>query len=554
MTTAQLFDVVAARYPDRLLVATDNQTKTYAQIEQQSIRIAAGLRVSGIRSGDHVAVDLANFPEAVVMKLAVARLGAVSVSINFLLRHTELGYVLRQSDAKALVTMDRFRSLDYLDALDRIAPQWETHGGGTALPELRDIFIVGVNGQPPDRGRPFDDLVQLGIGVSDDEIRRVTASVDPSSVSDLLYTSGTTGKPKGAMLHHDGVVRTAYSCALTRAFADARRVGFALPLYHVFGYIEGLLAVLFVGGAIYVQAAFDAERLVQAVDTFQLEELICVPAMTHVVLDAARHSTSDLSSLSTMFSSGAAHPPAMWDEMVEVFDVEELFTAYGQTETTASTMCTQPGDPLDRLKRTNGCPKPAGIAGDPKLDGVLAVYRVVDPATGEEVPVGHVGELLVRGPIVTSGYYNKPEETDAVFDPGGWFHTGDLGHIDCQGYLTLTGRLKESYRCGGEVVMPLEVEEILNGHPSVAASYVAGIPHDRLGEVGCAWVVPTAGESPDPQDLIDYCTKQVARFKVPAKIVFATEDQIPRTVTGRVQKFELVRRLSVEGFGPGEQS
>jgi fatty-acyl-CoA synthase len=243
-----------------------------------------------------------------------------------------------------------------------------------------------------------------------------------------------------------------------------------------------------------------------------------------------------------MFSSGAAHRPGMWDEMTQVLGVSQLFTAYGQTETMASTMCVQPDDPLWRLVATNGCAKPGGIAGDAELDGTLARYKVVHPETGEEVSAGEIGELLVRGPIVTPGYYDKPEETKALFDDDGWMRTGDLGRLDAQGYLSLTGRTKESYRCGGELVLPSEVEEVLVDHPGVAAAYVVSVPHRRMGEVGCAWVVPADGAAPVAEELVAYCSSRLARFKVPALVLYTTEDQVPRTVTGRVQKFELAAR------------
>lgn len=530
-TTAQQLDVTAAEFPDRPAILGD-RTVTYTELRDWSVRLAAGLISIGVRPGDHVAVDMANFPEVVALKYAVARVGAVSVSINFLLRHEELRYVLRQSDATVLITMDRFRDMDYLDALDRIAPGWERGAGGSALPLLREVFVMGATG----RGRSLDDLLALGAAVDDEEVLARTAAADPLAPSDLLYTSGTTGEAKGVLLQHDAVLRTAYASAYTRAFQDGRRILFALPIYHVFGYVEATVAALFVGGAICPWAVFDADRMLRSVATHRIDELICVPAMTTVVLEKARAGNYDLTSLSTMFSSGAAHQPAMWQEMVDVLGVDEVFTAYGQTETTASTLCTQPGDPLDRLQGTNGCPKPGGVAGE------LAVYRVVDPDTGAELPAGEVGELVVRGPLVTKGYYNKPAETAAGFLPDGWLRTGDLGRFDDQGYLVLTGRRKESYRCGGELVIPGEVEAVLAGHPAVLAAHVVGVPHERMGEVGCAWIVAATEDRPDPAELIAYCKERLARFKVPASVLFVEATDVPTTVTGRVQKFQLAQR------------
>ena len=539
-TTARQLDLAASRYPDRPLILTDEGSLTYRQVADWSRRLAAGLIAIGVRPGEHVAVDMANLPEVVALKFAVARVGAVSVSINFLLRHEELNYVLRQSDSVALITMDQFRDVDYLDALDRINPSWETEAGGAVLPKLRSIFIHNTSSHAA-RGRAFEELLELGRSVSDETVDGATAAVSPDSVSDLLYTSGTTGSAKGVMLTHDAVTRTAYACAYTRAFGDAYRMLYALPIYHVFGYVEGLIAALFVGGAICPHATFDAKKVLSDIETHRIDELICVPAMTTVVLDVAAEGEHDLSSLSTMFSSGTAHPPEMWTRMLDVLGVEQLFTAYGQTETTASTMCIQPGDPLERMVSTVGTVKGAGSAGDPTLGGTLAVYKTIDTETGADLPAGSIGELVVRGPIITQGYYNQPEHTRAAFTEDGWFRTGDLGFLDQDGYLHLTGRKKESYRCGGELVLPSEVEAVLADHPQVLSAHVVGIPHPRMGEVGCAWIVPGPSQ-PEAADLIAYCATRLARFKVPAAVLSTVEEEIPRTVTGRVKKFALVDR------------
>ena len=540
--------MAAGEFADRPLILTDDHVYSYAEVQDWTVRLAAGLIALGVQPGDHVAVDMANFPDVVALKYAVARVGAVSVSVNFLLRHEELRYVLHQSDATVLIIMDEFRGLNYLDALDQMAPGWERDAGGDWLPRLRHIFVRRT-GALPARGRPLEDLIELGESISDDTVFERTAAADPFGPSDLLYTSGTTGMAKGVMLQHDAVLRTAYASAYTRAFQDGRRVLFALPIYHVFGYVEATVAVLFVGGAICPHAIFDAAALLRDIGRHQVHELICVPAMTTVVLATAQSAEFDLSSLTTMFSSGAAHRPEIWAQILDVLGVDELFTAYGQTETTASTLCTAPGDPIELLMTTNGGPKPAGVAGDPALGGLLAVYRAVHPRTGLDVPPGEVGELIVRGPLVTKGYYKKPDETAAVLDSEGWLRTGDLGRFDEHGYLTLTGRTKESYRCGGELVVPREVELVLEGYPGVRSAHVVGIPHPRMGEVGCAWIVPAGPDKPDPAALIAYCGTRLARLKVPAVVLFTETQDLPVTVTGRVQKFRLTER-ALAALGP----
>ncbi|WP_181780283.1 class I adenylate-forming enzyme family protein [Pseudonocardia pini] len=552
-TSAELLDEVATRHPGRPLLLGDVAPVTYARMSSWSRELSGGLTAMGVRRGDHVAVDLPNLPETVALRFALARVGAVTVSVNTQLRHDELRYVLAQSDARLLVTADRFRDLDYLDSLDRIAPGWDRRPPGRAgegsLPELRDVVVLGTAG-PVSRGVPFARL--LGHPVE------TTGRVDPHGVSDILYTSGTTGAAKGVQLSHDGLLRTAYSSALVRAFGDGWRLAFALPLHHVFGYVEGLLAALFVGGAVRLHATFDADRLLADVERHRIDELICVPSMTSEVLARARERRYDLTSLHTLFSSGGPHRPGMWTEMREVLGVDEIFTAYGQTETTASTVCTRPGDPTERLVSTNGAPKPAGAAGDAALGGLLAEYAALDPATGTRVPPGQVGELVVRGPSVTRGYYNKPQETLEAFTADGWLRTGDLGLLDEQGYLVLTGRSKDTYRCGGELVMPAETEQVLLSHPAVADAYVVGLPDERMGEVGCAWVVPHDGvPAPSAEELTRHCAARLARFKVPAAVLFCETDELPRTSTGKVRKHLLVQRaqglLQASGTATGDR-
>ncbi|KQW45240.1 acyl--CoA ligase [Nocardioides sp. Root1257] len=541
-TTAQLLDRVTADHPDRPYVVTDARTWTYHDLAELSIDLAAGLHAIGIRAGDHVAVDMANFVEAVALKFAVARLGAVSVSVNFMLRHQELGYVLRQSRSTVLITMDSFRGLDYLAELDQLAPGWDELGGGDALPDLREVIVFATQGGRPARGTSLDDLLQRGAEVPRTGILELTASGDPEAVSDLLYTSGTTGKAKGVLLTHDGVLRTAYSSALHRALPERFRIMYAMPLYHVFGYVEATVAVLFVAGSIVPKTMFDGQEMLRAVARHDVDEIMCVPAMTSVLLEKAKAGSYDLSSLTSIFSSGTPHPEGMFAAMDEVFGIERIYTAYGQTETTASTMCTLPGDGLDRLTTTNGTRKPGGCAGDPSLEGSLAVYKVVDIATGDELPFGEIGALLTRGPIITQGYFDKPVETAELFTDDGWMQTGDLGRVDEQGYLSLTGRQKESYRFGGELVIPSDVEEVLVQHEGVLEAHVVGIPHERYGDVGCAWVVVNPAAPPAAEDLIAFCAARVARFKVPASVLFIDASDLPRTVTGRVQKFLLIER------------
>jgi fatty-acyl-CoA synthase len=379
----------------------------------------------------------------------------------------------------------------------------------------------------------------MGTPVERAELARRQAVADPHFRSDVIYTSGTTGLPKGVMLSHDMILRAAYASAYARAFEDGRRILFSLPMYHVFGFVECLIASTFVGGAIIPHVAFDAGKMLAAAQSHRATEIVCVPMMTLKLLEAARDNGFDGSQLLAMFNSGGASPPSLWQDIRDVLGAREVLTAYGMTETTASTTCTLPEGPDSFLLTTNGCLKLAGVAGDASLGGVLAQYKTIDPQTGADLPPGVPGELVARGPIVTTGYYRKEEDTRAAFNRDGWLLTGDVGIITREGYLTLTGRLKETYRCGGEMVMPREIEELLNAHPLVGQAHVVGLPDVRMGEVGCVCILPAGDVLPDPQELIALCASRLARFKVPRHVVFITADELPLTATGRPQKFRL---------------
>ncbi len=392
----------------------------------------------------------------------------------------------------------------------------------------------------------FSELESARDADAEAELARREAAADPHGPADIIYTSGTSGRPKGVILSHDALLRSAYGSAWTRALHDGRRIMFALPLYHVFSYVEGLLASLFAGGAIIPQTRFDPEQTLEAIERHRAGEALFVPTMTVAVLEAASRTACDLGSLEGVMSAAAPAPVRLWDQVRLKLGVSEIVTAYGMTETSAATTYTQPDGPLELVAGTVGSAKHGDTAGDPKLGGRLVVYKTVDPLTGTDLPDGAEGELAVRGPIVTRGYYALPQETRVAIDADGWLRSGDLGRIDTDGNIVLTGRSKELYKCGGELVAPKEVEECLTAHPEVAQAYVFGMPDERMGEVGCAWVVTAPGCSPTPAPLIEHCQAHLARFKVPVHIMFTEPEALPVTATGKVQKFRLLARAREE--------
>ena len=533
LTLAQQFYRIAAEFPDRIYIATLDVELTYGEIATMADGFARGLAGSGIRPGENVALMLANYPEMIALRIAVSSVGAVSVPLNYLLRQDEFRYVLGQSDAVALVIMESYSDLDYIGMLDKLAPGWRL-GDTPEFPMLRGVFTFAPGSSS------LDSLVNAGSDVDPAEVIALRNAASGEDLAEIVYTSGTTGSPKGVMLTHDNILRCAYSSALMRGFDDGHCVYFALPLYHNFGSVEGLWPTTLVGGTVVTQAKFDPESAFELIERYKVVECIMVPTMTVAMVGHPARRTRDISSLRTIMSGGAPAPTWLWEQVRRELGVTEITTAYGQTEVGASTVYTLPDDPLDIVATAVGRVKRGWIAAADGYHGNICEYRTYDPVEGDFLPAGEEGELVVRGPQVMRGYYKKPEETADAF-VGEWMRSGDLGLIGDDGYIRLTGRSKELYKTGGELVAPKEVEELLSSLPGISQAFVVGVPDDLWGEAGWAWIVPEDGaELPDRDAIIETCKRQLARFKVPKHVRFIHPADLPMTPTGKVQKFKLV--------------
>jgi fatty-acyl-CoA synthase len=534
---------VATACPERPYVLTDEVTLSYRDVVQQSERIARGLRSLGVRPGDRVALVLANVPEFVPLVFAIWRLGATAIPVNYLFKAKELAYVIGQSQCRAVITMSSFRGLDYLAALDEIAPAWRR---GSFAPFDNLSFIAVLEG-----GRSglltLDAIADRGAA---DTAPLPANPVEATDTAVIMYTSGTTGLPKGVIQSHDNLARSGFGGAYHLAFEDGRRILSALPLYHAFALVQGLVAALFVGGAIVPQLTFDAAQTFAGIERHRASYLMLVPTMGVALLEHPEIDKYDLSPLVAVLMAAAPSPVWTWQSLKDRLGFEEVFTGYGMTEVSSATTFTAPDDPLETVATTVGRPLDAGPAGIAHLGGVIAEYKTIDPLTGADQPLGAEGELCARGPVATSGYYAKPKETADLLLADGWVRSGDLGRIRPDGYIELTGRSKELYKSGGELVSPKEIEELLTSQEAVAQAYVVGVPNERWGEIGCAWIVRTPDASLNEEQVIALAKDRLARFKVPKHVFFLDAAELPTTATGKVQKFQLVamakRRLADE--------
>jgi len=528
---------VTDEHPDRPLVITDDVTWSYRDVRDRAELLAYGLRACGVMPGDRVALIVANHPDFLPLIMAVWRLGAAAIPVNFLFKAQELAYVVGQSRCRVVMTMDGFRGLDYIAAFDELAPGWRTG----EMPDFPDLARVVVLGRAPAGVLDVDALAAMGAADIRDGAPLAPSPAAPDDAAVVMYTSGTTGLPKGVIQTHDGLLRTGYSTAHHRAFEDGRRILFALPLYHAFALVEGVIATTFVGGAVIPQLIFDPATTFAGIERHRASDLLLVPTMSVALLEHPDRHRYDLSSMRSVLAGAAPTPVWVWEQLRDLLGIDEVFTGYGMTELTAATTFTAPGDPLEMVATTVGRPKDAGAAGVEAWGWSIAQYATVDPFTGALLPPGAEGELVARGPTATPGYFANADETAKLLLPDGWLRSGDLGRVRADGYIELTGRAKELYKSGGELVAPKEVEAVLVDHPAVAQAYVIGLPDDRWGEIGCAWLVLAPGAvAPSEAEIVEWCRPRLAKFKLPRHVLFLTADELPTTPTGKVQKFRLI--------------
>jgi fatty-acyl-CoA synthase len=543
------FDDAVRSHGSRELIWTPQGPITYDQASEKVARIAAGFVKMGVAPGDRVALVMANFPENILIKLALAKVGAICVPINFRFRIHEWRHILPECRASTLILMDRFDRFDYMALLRHLCPEaceGFVKRRSEGFSNLKRVISFSPEGRTYEGTQDLQEVVEIGgKALKGPSLSPgVNASVSPDDVCDIVYTypSYDSGRPRGALITHDMVLRSSFAAALSRAYEDGRRVLFALPLYHVYGYIEGLVSSFFVGGTVIPQAKFSSEETYQLIDAARATDLLTVPTMMIALLRHKNIRGYDLSSLMCLMCAGTAAPRDLWRRIKEVFGVKELTTGYGMTEVSSSTMHTAPDDPPERLERMVGRIKPAGPSGLAHLRGYQIEYKTVHVRTGEDLPLGQEGEWLCRGCTVTPGFYQRPDETSGSIDKAGWLRTGDVGIIHEDGYFELTGRCKHVYRMGGESVSPREVETVLLENSKVTEAYVVSVPDERFIEVGMAFIRLKDGGGITSREIADFLKARIARYKVPAYVRFMIADDFPRRRSGEVDREALMKR------------
>jgi fatty-acyl-CoA synthase len=513
---------------------------TYAQYRDQANAVAKGLLALGLNKGDHIAVWGGNLPEWLLVQMGAAKAGLVLVTVNPVLRGQEIEYILKQGDVRALFFMAQIRDHDCLATMRAMTSPGAKNGEVTSerLPMLRYISLIGA---PPaglmtqEGWRPthFREMVAAGAAVSNEALREREDSITYNDPAMMLYTSGTTGFPKGAVLTHYNLVNQAMMVASRVKISPATRSCVLVPFFHVFGCVGYNLAALALGGTIHPLLAFDPLKAMQIISTERCTFSGGVPTMLLAMLQHPDFSKYDLSSLDGVVCAGAPVPVFLMEQVKERIGADVVI-AFGQTENTGAITLTLRDDPFELKAATVGIPLPH------------VEVKIIDPATGDVVPVGERGELCARGWLVMQGYYNMPERSAEAVDAERWLHTGDLATIDARGYINIVGRLKDMVIRGGENIFPREIEDFLIRHPKVNDVAVLGVPDSFFGEELLAVVLPKAGETVTEEELREFCAGQISKQKIPRYFKFV--DSYPMTASGKVQKF-ILREQAVKELG-----
>ena len=523
-TIGTCLDRICEHFGDRDALISRHQglRYTYGQLKLEVENAARGMISIGVEKGDRVGVWSPNCAEWLIAQYALAKVGAIMVNINPAYQLRELEHVLTQSSVSVMVAARGFRNSDYAAMIDELAPR---------LPALKQTVYLGNERQGS--AMTWDDLIENGKRVPEPELPEREASLQFDDPVNIEYTSGTTGRPRGATLSHHNILNNGFFVGEQLQYTSTDRICLPVPFYHCFGCVLGNLAALTHGSALVLPSeSFDAQACLAAIQEESCTSLYGVPTMFIAQLDHPAFSTYRLDSLRTGIMAGAPCPVEVMRQVIEKMHIREVTIAYGMTETSPVSFQSCIDDPIDARVSTVGSVHPH------------VEVKIVDPLTGLTLPRGQAGELCTRGYVVMLGYWNDSEATAAAIDGARWMHSGDLAVMRDDGRVNIVGRLKDMIIRGGENIYPREIEEFLHTHSKVSDVQVIGIPDKKYGEEVCAWIRLRQGQSATEDEIRHFCRGQIATFKIPRYVRFVTE--FPMTVTGKIQKFRMREQMLSE--------
>lgn len=541
LTIGQFFEKEVAAHPDRdFCVMPDRDLRwSYAEFNDRVDQLAKSLISIGIDKGDHVGIWARNIPDWLTFMFACAKIGAALVTVNPVYKAHEVAYVMKQSDMKALAIVDSYRDVDYVQTLRELVPEILTQERGyldsEEYPHLKSLIYLG-----PEKHRGFysmPELLLLGEHTDDTALRKNFENTHADDVVMMQYTSGTTGFPKGVQLSSRNILNDGYFIGECQEFTGSDRLCLPTPLFHCFGCVLGMMAVLTHGMTVVLIEAFDPLLVLAAVEKEKCTALYGVPTMFIAEMSHPMFDLFDMSSLRTGIMAGSPCPVDTMKEVMEKMHMPEITISYGLTEASPVFTMTRTDDSAEIRAETVGKQLPH------------CEVKVIDPETGLECSVGEIGELCCKGYNVMKGYYKMPQATEDAIDKNGFLHSGDLGHVDENGYYRVTGRIKDMIIRGGENIYPREIEEFLYTMDGVSDVQVVGAPDAKYGELPAAFIIREPDAQITDTDVKEFCWARMARYKAPKYVWFV--DEFPLTGSGKIQKFKL-REIAADWLASGK--
>ncbi|MFJ7972227.1 AMP-binding protein [Psychrobacillus sp. NPDC096389] len=534
-TIGQIVKEAARKFPEieAYVYPEHGIRKTYKEFDEETDELAKAFIGMGIQKGEHVAIWSDNKREWLLSQFATGKMGAVLVTVNTNYQEKEMEYLLQQSDATTLILCESYKGTSYLDIIRAVCPEIEGSEKGKIqsekLPHFKRVIVMSENEYPGIY--TWSELLEHAENVSDEILTERSNTLHNEDVINMQYTSGTTGFPKGVMLTHKNIVNNGQLVGDYIHLTENDRLCIPVPFFHCFGCVMGTIASVTHGTTMVIIEQFNPEKVLQMVQNEKCTALHGVPTMFIAELNHPDFTQYDLSTLRTGIMAGSICPIEVMRKVIDDMGLSEITIAYGQTESSPVITQTKTDDAIEKRVSTVGKAHP-GVE-----------VKIIDPVTGEDAPVGVPGELCTRGYLVMKGYYKNDEATKSAIDAEGWLHTGDIAVMDEEGYLDITGRIKDMVIRGGENIYPKEVEEFLYQHPSIQDVQVVGVPDPKYGEELMAWVILKTGESLTAEDLKAFCKGKISHHKIPKYIEFI--EAYPMTASGKIQKF-LLREMSKE--------